>query len=304
MTESPTPRTALLIGASGFLGRHVAAQLRAEGWTVRAASGAALTDAPEATWDSLTRGAQAIVNAAGLTAGTLPDLTRANVLLVAQALGAATRADLPLVHLSSAAEYGRTPHGHASREDDPARPLSPYGASKLAGTTLIEEAVRSGRVQAAALRLTNPLGAGLGEGTLPGRAAATLRAARAAGQRSVRFGPLGAYRDFVDARDVARAVTHTLTVLPQGALGGAVNVGSGEARPVRDIVTGLAAQLGYDGEVLEDAPGSPRSGDVPWQQASLDRLHASGFSLRHTFTDALNALLNPDAHPDPGTVPA
>lgn len=304
MTESPTPRTALLIGASGFLGRHVAAQLRAEGWTVRAASGAALTDAPEATWDDLTRGAQAIVNAAGLTAGTLPDLTRANVLLVAQALGAAARAGLPLAHLSSAAEYGRTPHGHASREDDPARPLSPYGASKLAGTALIEEAVRAGRVQAAALRLTNPLGAGLGEGTLPGRAAAALRAARAAGQRSVRFGPLGAYRDFVDARDVARAVTHALTVLPQGALGGAVNVGSGEARPVRDIVTGLATQLGYDGEVLEDAPGSPRSGDVPWQQASLERLHASGFRLRHTFTDALNALLNPDAHPDQGVVPA
>ncbi|MGM9322863.1 NAD-dependent epimerase/dehydratase family protein, partial [Deinococcus aquaticus] len=99
--------------------------------------------------------------------------------------------------------------------------------------------------------------------------------------------------DFVDARDAARAALHLLAQLHAevSTLPDVINVGSGEARPVRDLVTGLAAQLGYHGELLEDAPGSPRSGDVPYQRADLTRLHASGFRARHSFGDSLRALL-------------
>lgn len=280
----------LVLGARGFLGAQIVAGVRAAGHEVRTAPPGDLTAAPRADWDALLDGVSGVINAAGHTFGSPTELTRANALLPARVLEELTRVgagSVKLVHLASAAEYGAVPEGHASREDDPARPLSPYGASKLAGTVLVEEAVRSGRIQAAVLRLTNPLGAGIGAGTLPGRAAHELSTAALEGRDTVRFGPLGARRDFVDARDVARAVLHTLT----SDLSGVVNVGSGRARPVRDLVDGLVALAGFRGQILEDAPGSPRSGDVQYQRADISRLLDSGFTLRHSFGDSLEALL-------------
>lgn len=277
----------LVLGARGFLGRRILAALETAGQAVRVPPPGDLTAATRADWDALLDGVAGVINAAGRTAGSPSELARANALLPARLLEEAARVNVKLVHLGSAAEYGAVPEGHASREDDPARPLSPYGASKLAGTVLIEEALRSGRVQAAVLRLTNPLGAGLGAGTLPGRAARELAQATRAGQDTVHFGPLGARRDFVDARDVARAAVYALT----SDLSGVVNMGSGQARPVRDLVDGLVTLTGFRGQILEDAPGSPRSGDVPYQRADISRLRDSGFTLRHTFHDSLDSLL-------------
>jgi nucleoside-diphosphate-sugar epimerase len=41
--------------------------------------------------------------------------------------------------------------------------------------------------------------------------------------------------------------------------------------PVRAIVKELLAASGYAGPVHEDAPGSARSADIPWQQADITR---------------------------------
>lgn len=277
----------LVLGARGFLGRCILGELAAVGRAARTTPPGDLTAATPAEWDRWLDGVSGVINAAGRTVGPPGELARANALLPALVLEAAGRANVRLVHLGSAAEYGALPAGHAAREDGPARPLSAYGASKLAGTVLTEEAARTGRVQAAALRLTNPLGAGLGAGTLPGRAARELSAAAQDGRDAVRFGPLGARRDFLDARDAARAALHVLA----SELVGVVNVGSGQSRPVRAVVDGLAALTGFRGQVLEDAPGSPRSGDVPHQRADISRLLESGFTFRHSFQDALTDLL-------------
>ncbi|CAM2843280.1 NAD-dependent epimerase/dehydratase family protein [Deinococcus radiodurans] len=285
----PQPGRVLLLGAGGFLGGVIARELRDAGVDVRTTTGD-LTALTPADWAAQLDGASAVINAAGRTAGSLSDLTRANVLLLAGVLEAVQAADLRLIHLASAAEYGRTPEGEASREDGPAQPLSPYGASKLAGTVLLEEAVRTGRADALALRLTNPVGAGMNPGSLPGRAARELRAAAEQGLPSVRFGPLGAFRDFIAARDVGRAVLHFLHGQPGEEARGVLNLGSGVARPVRDLVTELARIAGYGGDLLEDAPGSPRSGDVPYQRADLTALKASGYTPGEDLAAALTEL--------------
>lgn len=290
MTRTPPP--VLLLGASGFLGRHIHAALSGAGIPVRGPD-IDLVALPPSGWDTLLDGMGVVVNAAGRTTGSLTDLAAANVMLTAQALGAAQRAGVRLLHLASAAEYGRTEDGHASQEDGPAFPLSPYGASKLAATVMIEEAARSGRVNALALRVTNPIGAGMPPSGLPGRAAQELRSAVAEGRESVRFGPLGARRDLIAAHDVARAVMHLLPGAPGAALTGILNVGSGEAVAVRQIVQTLAALVGFAGAIEEDAPGSPRSGDVPYQRAEISRLTRSGFVPEWTLEHALQALLHP-----------
>lgn len=279
----------LLLGAGGFLGGVIASELRAAGADVQTISGD-LTALGPADWKRHLGGVDAVVNAAGRTAGTLGELTRANVLLLAGVLDAVQEGGQRLIHLSSAAEYGRTAPGEASREDGPAQPLSPYGASKLAGTMLLDERVRSGQVDALALRPTNPIGAGMNPGSLPGRAARELRQAAAQGLEQVRFGPLGAYRDFISARDVGRAAVHFLPGQAGAQARGVLNLGSGEARPVRDIVTELVRLSGYQGRIEEDAPGSPRSGDVPYQRADLTALKANGYTPTGTLADALAEL--------------
>jgi nucleoside-diphosphate-sugar epimerase len=50
-----------------------------------------------------------------------------------------------------------------------------------------------------------------------------------------------------------------------------LNVGSGLAVPVRAMVSGLVAASGCPAAVHEDAPGQPRSPDIPWQQADISR---------------------------------
>ncbi|MGM9323153.1 NAD-dependent epimerase/dehydratase family protein, partial [Deinococcus aquaticus] len=151
----------VVLGAGGFLGRHVVAALRGAGQAVRVPSPHAagrpdLTGLDRAAWDHLLRGSGGVINAAGRTAGSEQELEAANVHLLSAALSAAGRAGVPLVTFASAAEYGRTEDGHAAHETDEARPLAPYGQSKLRGTQALQRAVQEGQVRAAALRLTNP----------------------------------------------------------------------------------------------------------------------------------------------------
>jgi nucleoside-diphosphate-sugar epimerase len=192
-----------------------------------------------------------------------------------------------LVHLGSAAEYGRVEPGEAVDESAPPRPAAAYGATKLGGTRLVELGQAAG-LNAVVLRVFNPVGAGAPGSGLPGRVAAQLRQALAGGD-DVRLGPLDAVRDFVDARDVAAAV---LAAAAAPALPHAViNVGSGTGVLTRTLVKELIGISGYTGPVHEDAPGSARSGDLLWQQADIARArHDLGWQPRHDLAASLADL--------------
>jgi NDP-hexose 4-ketoreductase len=177
------------------------------------------------------------------------------------------RAPARLVQIGSAAEYGRTETGVPVAESARPQPASVYGVTKLAGTRLVELA-RAAGLDAVVLRVFNVVGAGAPEDGLPGRAVAQLRRAMARGA-DVRLGPLGAVRDFVDARDVADAVLAAVTApeLPHSI----INVGSGRGVAARALVEELLAVSGYRAAVHEDAAGSSRSAALPWMQADISR---------------------------------
>jgi nucleoside-diphosphate-sugar epimerase len=157
---------------------------------------------------------------------------------------------------------------------------------KLAATRLVLGAGRP--IGPVVLRVFNPIGAGMADGTLAGRAARRLRAALREGRHSIRMGPLGAHRDFVPARDVARAV---LAVAERDAVGGVINVASGRPTLVRDLVDELAAIAGFEGTIAEDAPASHRSAEVDWQAADIDRAaRLLGWHPTYGLTSALEEL--------------
>jgi nucleoside-diphosphate-sugar epimerase len=271
----------LIIGAGGFLGAHIRRRARAAGVDVVTAGRSPLPDSlchqradlaadgPAAIDAMLAAVApDAVVNCAGTTTGPPAALVAANIdgtyaLVTAMLRATAAR----LVHLGSAAEYGAVQPGIPVSEEAAARPAGLYGVTKLAGTRLVGTAAAAG-LDAVVLRVFNPVGPGAPVATLPGRLASELRQALAHGT-DVRLGPLDAVRDFVDARDVADAVLAAVTAgaLPHPVL----NVGSGRAVPVRAMVSGLIAASGCPATVHEDAPGQPRSPDIPWQQADISR---------------------------------
>ncbi|MFD9129618.1 NAD-dependent epimerase/dehydratase family protein, partial [Kitasatospora sp. NPDC059571] len=263
----------LLLGADGYLGRHAAAALRAlPGADVRTAGRRAAHDLPldlgsahlpALMADLAALAPDVVVNCAGAVSGSALHLaevnTRGPALLCDAMLAAAP--DARLVHLGSAGEYGACEPGTSLGEDGPLRPVGVYGATKLAGSLTVASAA----LDAVVLRVFNPVGPGAPAGSLPGRLARELH--RAGPDGTVRVGDLSAYRDFVDVRDVARAVALAATAarpLPR-----VLNVGSGLARPVRAVADGLVAAAGFGGTLDESAAGSDRSAGVSWQQADV-----------------------------------
>jgi len=274
----------VVLGASGFLGRHVRHRARAAGLDVVTAGRSPLPDSPAHCLVDLaaqdparlagtltTLAPDVVVNCAGVTSGPPEALAEVNVTGTYDLVRALLLAGRParLVHLGSAAEYGPGRPGTAVDESARPRPASAYGATKLAGTHLVELG-RAAGLDAVVLRVFNPVGPGAPDGILPGRLVAEFRRALSEGSE-VRLGPLDAVRDFVDARDVADAViAAALTPLRWAELpSGVINVASGQGRPARTLARELAAISGYDGPVHEDHGGSPRSAAPSWQQADI-----------------------------------
>ena len=297
----------LILGAGGFLGRHVAALLSSqEDLSVSCAPASReldLSTASAAAWCGLLDATcpDVIVNCAGRTDGSPAALHLANVALVERLVQAALtrRAPPRIIHLGSAAEYGPGPV--QVREDAPTRPASPYGQAKLTGTrTLLGAPARLHRV---VLRPFNPLGAGQAANTVAGRAARQFRQAAQEGWPSVTFGSLGAQRDFIAADDVARAV---LTALRHPEAPPVLNVGRGESRPVREVVQTLARLSGFTGDLREDAPGSSRSSGVSRQWADIGHLRVLGWapltSLEAALHDVWRATPPPPVRPVPAAL--
>ncbi|MFJ6212872.1 NAD-dependent epimerase/dehydratase family protein [Streptomyces sp. NPDC092296] len=258
----------LLLGADGFIGRRVADRLLTDPelqvtvlgrrdtadirFDLAAGSPGALSRFLDAVMPRV------IVNCAGATHGSPRALTRSNTVAVATVCEAVRRSHDParLVHVGSAAEYGPTSIGTPIPESAEPRPIGPYGVTKLAGSEL----VLSSGLDAVVLRVFDAVGPGVPAASLFGRLAEGLRRAVERGEPQLRTADLSAFRDFVDVRDVARAVQSAAV----SAATGVINIGSGAAVRVRDAAQALVRVSGFEGRLLEEnRPGLPLPAPAP-----------------------------------------
>lgn len=145
-------RRIAMTGATGFIGRHVAAALTARGDRVRAIvrpdspraapAGVEVCRAPlkspalQGAFDAC----DTVVHLAGLVAARHDrEYVAVNVDATRAVAGAARLAGIRLVHISSLAAAGPAPASRPRGEDDPPHPITMYGITKLAGERAVME---------------------------------------------------------------------------------------------------------------------------------------------------------------------
>jgi GDP-4-dehydro-6-deoxy-D-mannose reductase len=281
---------ALVTGGGGFAGRHLAAELQAQGHAVTACGLAGAGAPPDgARWLDLDvtdaaacRAALArerpewIFHLAGVAhvgrAEAAPDeCLRVNFGGTRAVLAAALeQAPAARVVLASSAEvYGRVPPDALPvTEDQPLRPATIYAASKAAAEMLAHHAAARG-LDVVVLRPFNHAGPGQSDDFVTSAFARQLARVEAGRQEPVlRVGNLSAVRDLCDVRDVARAYAGAARAARAGE---AYNVTTGRGVPVSEILDTLRALARVPVRVETD-PARLRPVDVPVFHGCAEKL--------------------------------
>lgn len=278
-----------LTGIDGFVGRHLAARLAADGHEVVGS-----TLAPEAPVPGVTRNVvldvrdeaavartigeeepDALVHLAGQTsvpaafadpAGTF----RTNALGTLHVLEACRRAGTGRILVVTSSEvYGeKDPAGGPVPESAPLEPVTPYGASKAAQDLLASQYGRTGTpvVRARAFPHSGP---GQDERfVFPSVARRVALAEAGRGPEEIRVGWLGATRDLSDVRDVVRAYA---LLLERGTPGAAYNVASGRGRTIGEALEPILAAARRPVRLVRDEERL-RPTDVTWMVGDPGRL--------------------------------
>ena len=286
MTRFSVMRSAIVTGGQGFIGRSLVKALRRNGVNVRTLGGRRSVEAThivleETSWDSPALGRivddiapDCIFHLVGAARGTASELTRINVGLTQSLLAALRQTDLqPLVVIAgSAAEYGSAIiDGEPIHETAVCAPLSAYGESKHTQTQeALSYAHATGKPVLVA-RIFNPLGPGMPSHLAIGDFARQL-AAIEAGRGTLRVGNLDVRRDMIDVDHVATLLCR-LAANPDAR--GVVNVCSGQAPLLRDLVAMLIAACGREIDIEVD-PARMRGNEPHMIIGSTDLLTKLG----------------------------
>jgi UDP-glucose 4-epimerase len=191
---------------------------------------------------------------------------------------------LKLVVISSGGTvYGQTESALLS-EDDPTRPISPYGLTKLTIEHYAHLYAVTKGLKYICLRIANAYGVGqepqTGQGFISTAIALSLQ-----GKPLSVFGDGQIIRDYVYVDDVADAICRALI---NGRESQTYNIGSGMGRSINDVITTLTPimrELGYD-VVCNYLPERPF--DVRRNVLSCSRAHQDfGWSINTDFIDGL-----------------
>ncbi|MDQ3147719.1 MAG: GDP-mannose 4,6-dehydratase [Actinomycetota bacterium] len=287
---------ALVTGAKGFVGHWLTRHLAEQGdelvdfGSVDILEGEAVRDALEGTRPDAVYHLAAASHVGSSWASPVEVLKvnaegTLNVVLACEAAGVGR-----LLVVGSAEEYGLVgPDDLPIDEDTPLRPVSPYGASKVAAEVLALQRHRASGFPVIAVRAFNHLGPGQPDRLVASTLAAQVARNEAEGAEVILAGDLTARRDFTDVRDVVRAYR---LLIEAGVPGEAYNVCSGAdvaVSAVAEHLIGLASGAMH----VELDPERLRPVDLPVLCGDPAKLRgATGWSPEVTLEATLADLLD------------
>ncbi len=306
----------LVTGADGFVGRHLVRRLLREGHLVAAAvrrgspsvaewQGNAVTTIPFELTDAdsiasaLEFAPEAVVHLAAVASnkeassdpGQAWVVNAAGTARLAEGLArrkAADFGDAVLLVVSSGEVYGAG-EPVPRVETDPARPQSPYAASKLGGEVAALEVWRRAGLRVIVARPFTHTGPGQPTRFVLPAFVERLRKARTGNLREVPTGNLEPVRDLLDVRDVVEAY---VGLLRKGRAGEVYNISRGEGLSVGEVFQRLAALIGVDAEPRPD-PELARARDLPYLVGDSSKLRAAtGWAPAITLDAMLRGLLD------------
>ncbi|MFD2093503.1 NAD-dependent epimerase/dehydratase family protein [Blastococcus deserti] len=237
-----------MTGAGGFVGRHLVDRLRADGWVVTALTRTEvdLTDPVAAATAVRTADPDVVFALAAGRAKATPEERAATVLVntspwLVDALPERCRA---VVRLGSSTEYGASPRPLA--EDAALQPRGFFGATKAAGSLLLQAAAAERGVRAAVLRAFQVYG----PGDHPTRLVPVVLSAARTGA-TVPLPAAVSRRDWVWVGDVVDACIRAALddALPGGTV---LNIGTGVQTSTEELV---AVAERVTGRPIATAPG-------------------------------------------------
>jgi GDP-4-dehydro-6-deoxy-D-mannose reductase len=198
----------------------------------------------------------------------------------------------PLIQIAgSSEEYGMVyPDEVPMKESNPLRPLSPYAVSKVAQEMLAYQYHQSYGIKSIVSRGFNHSGPRRGENFVDSSFARQIALIEKGLQPPViSVGDLTSKRDFTDVRDMV--VAYWL-LLEKGKPGDVYNIGSGNTRPMQEVLDVLLGMSKVDVEVRVD-PTRLRPSDVMilWADASKF-MDATGWKPTIPYEQTLHDLLD------------
>lgn len=185
----------------------------------------------------------------------------------------------------SSAEYGDfDPAECPLREERFLRPVTPYGVSKTGAEMLGYQYFSNYNLPVYLPRMFIHVGTGHPPATAVQNFARQLAIIAKGGAKPIlRVGNLSTARDFIDVRDGVQAM---LLLLDKGAPGVPVNICTGTAYSIGDILRKLIAISGLEVVVSEDE-GLLRKSDEPLLLGNNERILALGFEQQYSIDETL-----------------
>jgi GDP-4-dehydro-6-deoxy-D-mannose reductase len=198
--------------------------------------------------------------------------------------------DARMLCVSSVEIYGKVrPEELPVNEKTALRPDSPYGVSKIAQDMLALQYFNSHALHAVRAHPFNHIGPRQNERFVaPAFARQIAEVEQGLRPPFIEVGNLDSRRDFVDVRDVVRAY---YLLLEQGVPGEAYVIGRGEPHSVQHLLDLLLACSDRDIEVRQD-PARMRPSDVPVSYADIAKIRATtGWSPQISLEQSVRDVL-------------
>ena len=277
---------AVITGGVGFVGSHLAAELKANGYEVvccdlKAAENVVPIDImdPEVTLRVVSEHKPDIlINMAGQANVGLswkkPQLTVSlntigliNILEAVKTVNPGMR----VITIGSSDEYGSLGERGANvTEDMPVNPMTPYAISKAAQDQFANLYNRAYGMNVCMIRFFNLVGAGQAKGFMIPDFSSGIAEVEAGKKEHLSVGNLESARDFTHVKDACRAVR---LVAEKGHAGEIYNICSGKTYKAQEILDKLLAMANTEIEVRPD-PDRMRPSDTPVVCGNHDKLTA------------------------------